>query len=94
MAYLREATFSDYIEDTVFMGEVQLDSILGNFFLLVLPKSRVVEVKKGGLRAIGEYQQVPVALQGEPLHVDVLEVAVPQVVSFLNVLNFMTGTLK
>lgn len=93
-SYLREAAFSYEVQDFVFVGEVKLDGILDNFFLLVLPKGGLVEKEEGSFGAVGEHQQVPLAVQSKPLHIDVLDVAVPQVLIILNVLNFIAGTLK
>jgi hypothetical protein len=92
--YLRKTAFSEEILDLIFLGEVELNGVFNNFLLLLLPEGRLFEEEVRGFVAIGKDQQIALALQGQPLDIDVLELAVSQILFVVFALNSVACTLK
>ena len=79
----------------IFVLEIELNSILHDFFLLFDPKLRIVEIEDTAFRTIGKYESVAVWCERQPLYVDILEIAETHIFSFfIQILDDEVCTLK
>ena len=79
----------------IFVLEIELNSVLHNFFLLFDPKLRIVEIEDAAFRTIGKHESVAIWCERQPLYVDILEITESYIFCFfIQILDDEVCTLK